>query len=78
MPPLLTRFRIRSQVRTSPPEQMHDLRAGIIGYLGDEMMIGFALVQEDFSEYVTKKRLMGWKERVKRIAAHVDSHLPYL
>jgi hypothetical protein len=57
---------------------MHDLRAGIIGYLGDEMMIGFALVQEDFSEYVTKKRLMGWKERVKRIAAHVDSHLPYL
>jgi hypothetical protein len=57
---------------------MHGLRAGTNGDLGDEVMIEFALVQEDFSEYVTKKRLMGWKERIKRIAAHTDSHLPYL
>jgi hypothetical protein len=41
-------------------------------------MSEFALVQEDFSEDVTKKRLMEWKERIKRIAAHPESHLPYL
>jgi hypothetical protein len=38
------RSQVRDPTRTSLHEQMHGLRAGINGNLGDEMKIGFAFV----------------------------------